>query len=548
MPLFRFENLYVVEPDYELANKYWPVVTQFVSEKYGSDELVDHEAIVQCLKDVFSFFCEGFKKKLAELPQASFFVFVNYIHDDSVEIWSRKLKGEEFPFNGEDFAGTRRIMKCILEQGCSLNLKGHPFFYKEICENFESYGRHLDELLYLGLKAFEYSEYIARSLLCPHSIRTKIDSGEFTVYIYPPFNTLFKFIFEDQERHKGKVAISNCVYELKSIFSEKLNVSFENFCGFVGHQLSQKRFKFGVFKVNDLVNDLCERFGYPKNILSELYKGLTVSRTNVLTFEDSLLKTQNENRFSFRPILEYNIDGESYFLCGANKWSESITMLTTNCFPFGQFPTEWGRIPELKNFFIDIQNNHDKILEDPASEILKEQKIKHDRNVKYLLKPNNRNISLLTKGVGEIDLFFLDEVRCAIYVVECKHNRARYEFHNWRRDIENFRRTYEKQLNNKVKWVSENLADVLEHFEMLFDCELRNKQSYTVIPMFLINAPSLYMYDSEFSVFTLHDLELYLKGKHVVYNFNGKIGQKEFTFGAPYLRNAERLFTDITNE
>ncbi len=84
---------------------------------------------------------------------------------------------------------------------------------------------------------------------------------------------------------------------------------------------------------------------------------------------------------------------------------------------------------------------------------------------------------------------------------------------------------------------------MLEHFEILLSCEIDNKDLYSVIPMFLINAPTLYMYDSPYLVMTLHDLSLYLKGEHKTYEFTGAFNGQEVNFRAPYLTNAENLFS-----
>lgn len=433
-------------------------------------------------------------------------------------------------------------MKCILEQGCNLDLIGHPFFYKEICENAEGYIKRLEELLYIGQRAFELTEYIARSLLCPHSIGIHVIKGELTIIIYPPFNTLFGFIFNDNKRHNSTVVVSDCVYEFKQIMNDDLNVSLDNLSGFVGNQLKDKRYRFGVFKLDELLTELNTSLGYSKEILKELYEGLIIQRSNVMNFEDCLLKTQDERRFMYRPILQYKIDGTDYWMCGANKWAESLTQLTTNCFPFGQFPSEWKGILPLNKFIKKIMNTHDKVLEEPAIEIIKKANLKVDKNVTYLRKRNNQNLNLVKEKLGEIDLIFIDETHEIIYIAECKHNRSRYEFHNWRRDIENFRCKYENQLNNKSAWIKTNVIALLEHFEILYSCSIKNKPQYKIVPLFIINSPTLYMYDSDYLVVTLLDLELLLKGKHVTIEFNGELKGKAISLLPPYFQNAEKLF------
>jgi hypothetical protein len=262
----------------------------------------------------------------------------------------------------------------------------------------------------------------------------------------------------------------------------------------------------------------------------------------VLSIEDCILKTQDSRRYMYRPILQYNIDGKHWWLIGPRKWSESFVQLTTNCIPFGQFPDEWRQLVPLYDFFKKIMNTHDAILEDPAIEIIKKANLRFDRNIKTLKKAKNQGVSIIKKDVGEIDLVFIDEIDKLIYVAECKHNKSRYEFNSWKRDISNFKSTYELQLKNKETWINDNKNALIEHFEILYNCEIENKEQYNVIPLFIINAPTLYMYDSNYLVVTLHDLELLLHGKHVTFEFNGEIRGNIVKINNPYLQNAEALF------
>ncbi len=542
MPLKKIGHYKVIESDDGYREKYWPLLSKYIQDKYGDQEIRQSNKVQEILKDCFTYLSNEFKTLLSQNLKASFFICVQDIHEDSIEILTQRLKGNEIPINEEDFAGTRRIMKCILEQGCTLDLVGHPFFYKEICENASIYIKHLEELLYLGQRAFEITEYITRSLLCPHSIGVHVQNNELTTYIYPPFNSLFAFIFDDYKRHANKVVVSDSIHEFKRILKDDLKINLDEISRFVGDQLKDKKYRFGVTKLDTLINELHSSLGYSKNTLNEFYSGLIVHRGNVMSFEECLLKTQNENRYMYRPILEYTIDDIKYLMCGANKWAESLTQLTTNCFPFGQFPKEWKELPELKNFIVRIMNTHDKVLENPAIEIIEKANLKFDRNITFLQKSNNRNISLIKANLGEIDLIFLDEQESIIYIVECKHNRSRYEYHSWKRDIDNFRKTYEKQLNNKCAWIKTNKIDLLEHFEFRYNYKIEHKENYSVTPLFLINAPTLYMYDSDFLVVTLHELELLLQGKHITVQFNGELKGKQISFQNPYFKSAENLF------
>lgn len=547
MPIVQVDKFRIATINYGCKEKHWPHLTQQIMKQFGDQEIKNPELVLQILKECFNHFCESFRGLLKANTKASFFIFVQDIHEDSAEIWANQLNGPKLSIDQEEFAGVRRILKCILEQGCKLDLKGHSNFAEEIKQEFETYSNHLDELLYTGIKAFEFCELIARSQICPRAIGTRLEEGELVILTYAPFNSIFEYIFKDYPKHSSHVAIDNCVPQLRQTIQQELNIEYNFLGGFVADQLKNPAYRLGVFPMKKVYDTLINKYGYPKDFVEYFYAGLTLSRSNVMSFEDTLLRTQDKNRYSFRPILEYTIDNKPYSLVGAHKWIEAFMMVTTNCFPFGQFPDEWKAIPVLARFIKSISDNHDKVLEDPAIEILKAKNIKYDRNIKHLKKPNNQNVSLIQQGVGELDIIFLDEIGKVIYLVECKHNRARFEYNNWKRDLANFRGGYEKQLENKAQWLEGRISDILEHFEVLYKCQLVEKAKYQICPLFLINAPTLYMYDSDYVVFTLYDLDRFLNQEHATVEFNGELHGRKYKISRPYFKNAERALADIEN-
>ena len=78
----------------------------------------------------------------------------------------------------------------------------------------------------------------------------------------------------------------------------------------------------------------------------------------------------------------------------------------------------------------------------------------------------------------------VDENKKILYVCECKHNRARFDLFNWRRDYHNFKITYETQLSNKTSWANDNKILLLEHLEIIYQTEFENKNEYSVKGIF----------------------------------------------------------------
>jgi hypothetical protein len=543
MPVRQVRNLRIVESNYYFKGIYWPQVTNLLKPKIGTRSVSDSNEVQELLKEGFSFLCAEFDKLVRKVPLASFFVFVNDLHEDSIEVWRRQLGGNHWPeINQEDFAGTRRVMKIVLEQGCSIRLTGHPHFTTEIGQRINLYTSHLEELLYVGEWAFALSEYIARSQVCPRSISLEVVEDELTIYVNPPFNSIFSFIFEDKDRHNNKIVVSDSALSLKQVLANELYVSYDYLCSAIYEPIRRSGFKYTVFRLEELMAQLHETMQFPLSVMEIFYSGLMITEANVLPTSECILKSQDSRRFMYRPILRYRIGGIFYYLIGGHKWSESLSQLTTNSIPFGQFPEEWKQLQPLKKFLVATMNTHDKILEDPAIEIIKHFGLKWDRNVKYLRKSNNQNLSLEKESVGELDIVFIDENEKFIFVAECKHNRSRYEYNNWKRDIFNFRNTYEQQLRNKVEFAQHYMQDVLVHFEVTYKCQIEAKNGYTIVPIFIINAPTLYMYDSPYVVLTLSDLELYLDHRRPLVEFNGIIQGRDVVIRQPYFINADRLF------
>lgn len=537
----------VATVDYSYKDVYWKSLLPLMKEKYGMEEIKQPDQVILALKDCFSHFCDSFRAILLKNKDASFFIFVHDVHEDSCKIWAQQLKGPKLNIDQEEFSGVRRILKYILEQGCILDMKGHANFKSQIDDQLVSYTKHLDELLYVGLKAFEFSERIARVQIAPRSTSLRIENEEVVILTYPPFNSLFDYVAKDYHNHLGSVAVLNCVAQFREVLLTDLGVDYNLLGSFVGEQLSNPVYRFGTVPMEKVYGELINTFGYAEEFVGGFYSGLTLSRANVMSLEDSILSTQSINRYTFRPILQYIIDGEVHHLVGVQKWMEALTLLSSNCFPFAQFPEEWKAIPTIDKFIHGLRQTQDKILEDPAIELLKNSGAKFDRNIRHLKKINNQNIGLVQEGVGELDILFLNEEGCTVYLVECKNNRARFEFNNWKRDLANFREKYEQQLARKFKWLSTHLQDVLEHFEILYNCKIENKGMYKVAPVFLINAPTLYMYDSDYEVFTLHELEQYLSGAHVRHFFDGELNGRKFRVYRPFFKNADRAVADILN-
>ncbi len=537
MPALNIFNKDIVLPNYEYSDKYWPILSKIVYEEIGDKEIKEPELVQILLKKCFVNLCSILELKISEQKKASFYIFCQKIHEDSIEVWSKNVKGNSLGGIEEDFAASRRVSKIILEQSCKLDLVGAPNFYKEIEVNLEQYTEYLEELLYIGTWCYTISEFISRSQLFPSSTGLIIKENELNILTYQPFPELFKFLFYEIQKHNSEVVVSDSIIRFKELLLNEFGVDYNILSLFINQQLVDPKYRFGLLKINNLIDDIHKEYDYNKEFTANFYKGLTIDKNNSLSVENCFLQNQHENRHVFRPILQLNIDNAIYHMIGYNKWVESLTLLSTNSFPFGLYPSEWKKYQLIRDFVNHIDNTHVKLLENPVIELLEENNRKFDFNIESFeqLKGNNINIK---NTVGDIDILFLDEKFKIVYVCECKHNRSRYDLNNWKRDYSNFKEKYEHQLKRKVDWVNQNINIVKNHLKKKypeqFDIDVEN---FEVKGIFIINAPTVYMFNGNYRAFTISDIRDLLEEQFVdiKFEFINESSVRNYSLNIPIL-------------
>lgn len=542
MAIINVNNKEVVFPDFKYQKEYWDLVTKKAAQTITEEATYETSLVQETLKDCFQLMCLTLKNEIAAIPRASFFIFCHYIHEDSIDLWEQQLKEEDVPIDLELLAASRRGLKIILEQACDLDLIGCKNFKHEIIENLVDYTIHLEKLLYLCYWTISFSEYVSRSQLFPKSTGLQIINGELNILERQPFPELFKYVYEDIPRHKHNVQISHNLPEFKTILLEEMHLDFDVLAGFTAEHIHHPDYKYCMTKVSPMIDYLSENYGYGKEILERFYNGLTISKKNLLSIEDSILKNQEINRYMTRPILEYYVDGEIWNLVGYNKWPESFTVLSTNGFPFGHFPIEWKDFEPIKKFVNRISHEHDLLLEKPIQEILENHHVKFANNIKSLTNRTGDNVLVDIEGVGEIDLIFIQEDIRVIYVGEAKHNRSRFDMNNWKRDYSNFQNKYEAQLEKKILFVRDNLDSISEHFNAKYDSKI-DLSDYEIRGVFFINAPTAYMYDGAYRAFTVTDLTLLVKKEFIDLKFGltEETTNEYLEVSYPYFKNLAKL-------
>ena len=547
MPLHVTHDKRVITTNYNYSEKYWTELSKIIETEIGQNEIKTIDEVERLLKIGFQYLCKSFEELIKQNLNSSFYIFVNSLHEDSLDLYQLQLKGVSLEIDESAFAISRRVLKIIIEQGCQYNLKGCPIFIKEIKENLAKYVITVEELLYIGEWAYTFSEFIAKNKLFFGSIGLKIEDGELVINTYQPYPELFKFIGSEIPKHDSQVAISMSINEFKDLLNDKFAVKYDTLFGFTQEQIKNPKYRFGLVFIENLIQVLHEKFGYKKEFLEVFYQGLTLSKDNALSVEDCIIRNQDNRRFIYRPIVKFMIEGKFYYMIPFNKWGESMMSLTTNSFPFGVFPDEWKQFKDIKDFVQKLDNTHDKILEKPITDLLDQQGGFYDTSVESFRTENGTNINI-ANTVGDLDILFLDKKNKLIYVCELKHNRARFDYNNWRRDYSNFKDKYENQLERKIDWSEKNKTVIQEHFKQMYGNSFSEQLSdYDVRGIFIINAPTIYMYDGRYRAFTIRDISLLLEGKYVDTQFEftrESTGEKYFIVH-PYFQNTYKEFNGV---
>lgn len=546
MPLLKSHNKNVIVTDYSYSERYWIELSKLIESEYGLKESRDTEKVDSILKTAFQFLCQSFEKVIQNTEKASFYLFINMLHEESIDLYMLQLRKISLGIDENAFAASRRILKIIIEQGCRINLKGTPNFFREILINQTEYIRRAEELLYLGEKAYELSEAIAKNKLFPSSIGISIDDGEFTMNTYQPYPELHKFIASNIPKHDELVAVSESIDDFKVLLLEKYGVKYDDLAGFTAEQLSKPINKLGMVFLDNIIDTLHKALGYDIDFLQTFYAGLTLSAENALTTEECIIKNQDPKRFIYRPIVKFCIEDKYYYMFTYNKWNEALATLTTNALPFGVYPEEWKSLKEIKVFVDRLDDTHDKLLEGPIVKLLGESKSFYDTSVESFKNKKGQNVNIAS-SVGDIDVLFLDAVHKIIYVCELKHNRSRFDYNNWRRDYSNFKPKYEKQLDRKVEWSEKNINVIQEHFEVHYGSGFtENLDEYSIKGLFIINAPTIYMYDGKYRAFTITDMAHLLQGKYtdVIFEFIQESSGKKYLITHPYFENVRKKIHD----
>lgn len=494
---------------------YWTRLSNFIIEKYGENEFNDSSEVENILLDSFQFLVNEFRELIQEETSFSFFLYTFFLHEQSLDFLTKTREGLPYgEVDENDFSIYRRILKLILEQGCDIDLIwGNLPTGQQVFQMDEK----IQRLYYLGSWIYTFADYIAYQKMIGDAQTVDFDASHaIGVEWQKHYGKVYEEIFQQLN-----VDYANGVYDvsanddLKQAINTCFNIEYDFAIGIIfaiKRHFSESELQ--TIEPYILPANLVQESGINSETAETFYNGLTLTRDNKLTLEEAILKPYSTERYMYRPILVYNIEGVERALVGENKISESLYVLATNAMSWNTIPKDWTRNKCMVKFMSKKGNEHDKILEDKVEEILLKHKFRFCRNIKSFKRPNQHNLNIDNHLAGEIDFIIVDENTKKIFVVDSKYNKSRYEAVGYRTDYSNFLKSYESQLERKINWISANKTMLQEHLKIIYGISEYNITDYSVEGLFFINTPTFYMFNGVYKAITISKLEQFLIGEY----------------------------------
>lgn len=201
------------------------------------------------------------------------------------------------------------------------------------------------DLLYLGTWLYYFADTIALQKMVHECHEISFDSDSSLELGYQHhygavYDTFFPLLAQD---YQNGTFDENSVIELRDAIESCFGINY----AFAGSQIFEIKEHHGpgnplqTIEPYVLPVNLVAVSGVSQNHAKALYDGLTITRWNKLNLEEAILKPYSTQRYFFRPILAYTVEGIERALVGKEKFTESIVVFATNAIHWGALPPEW---------------------------------------------------------------------------------------------------------------------------------------------------------------------------------------------------------------
>lgn len=537
MKVYKVKDKYLIfKGDNSSEEKFRKELSEKILSKFGKPNY-DAEKITEILSFSLEYFIENFEKICLNETSVRFYQQILRSHEQATEVvykFSNESTSKEIDF--KYIAIYRRVLKFILEMGCDVSMHNNEKMDGAFKKRFEE---KLNDLLYLGDMIFTCVSFYSEQTMIEDVADISFDKDNLFVFSRRHH---YNFIFEHMSKEFGpqlsKVVVDDTdlagLNDLKQALDDCFNIKYGN----VGHLIASIH-EMNKSKGGDVVGvgwetlpiNLTQAYGVEKQVAEQFFRGLTLDRNNKMSLLDLACKPYKLNRYIYKPIIIWNIDGNDYALFGKNAWAETFIQFSSNAIPWGKAPDIWLKNKCFKKYVHRKEDDHDKWLDDAVEKKMSKNDIYYDRNVK-VINHNSGKTSIDVKDLGEIDFIIASKETRKLYIADCKHLLGRYDIPNQRNDYNAFtsgKKPYNKTLERKVKWFKVNLSLVNQHLQIKYKNPKIDISGYSVEGIFIINTPTFYMYNSVYRIYDINQIENVVLGKHIDPTFSVVIDEEDHT-------------------
>lgn len=507
MPLVQEHGITFVHWSERADLKVWKELSAHIIDQFGKGPFTAQKDVEPILFAAHAWALEQFRYETAKERSSAFYKAVVGIYENSVSLKQYTDNGIGYQYMSmQDFAVHRSALRLIIERACELDLDRVDdkavFSLRQI--------ELLEELLVLGKWAFTFSEVITMLRLMNGEYEVHFDDASSMKLIEPKrFSQLVKHMRDELFRlMPASIVDSTGFLDLKSSLWDCLGVDYDKNDGLVLAYKTMHPSGFPIIqdvKYDELVERFAERSGFRLAGAKTFYAGLTLSVTSKESLENIVYKPHSNRRYMNRPLLNWTINGENRAVVGPQKWTESLILMVTNAIQWAAISDEWLANDCIRLFSLRKGDEHDKLLEDPAEEVLKNHQVKYSRNVTRLRSAKGGGTSVNQAGLGEIDFLYLDEIAKELCVVDCKYHRRHSNMVGFSGDYSTFVKKYEPKLERKVAWYRDNLRLVEDHFKLEYPDSAIDLGTYKVRGFFIVNTPTYYSFNGTYRAYTIQE-------------------------------------------
>jgi len=516
--------------------KFRTELSKLIIEKFGVEPFHDQNVVREIVVFSLDYYIQKFEEICIQETSVTFYQNIFWFHEQATELAFLFAHQDLSPdISGRYIAKYRRVLKFIIEMGCEVPMVTGESADSKFKKRMEPI---LNDLIFLGDMILMCVDLYAEQTMIEDVTDISFDKEGLCVFSRRHhYEFIFEHIIKELGSHLTKSVIDdNGLDHFKNALQNCFGIRYED----VGHliasihkELEPKGGEYVGVGWETLTVNLHQVFGVPTDIVEQFFRGLRLDKTNKMDLFSLACKPYNLNRYLYRPIIIWNIDGNDFALFGKNSWSETIIQYATNAIPWGKAPEEWMKNKCFKEYVHRKEDEHDKWLDDAVEEKLNNQNAYFDRNVKHL-NSEKGVVNIDVQNLGEVDFIIIANKIKKIFISDCKHLLGRYDIVNQKNDYNSFavgskkNKSYNEIMRIKLAWFNENRQIVQEHFRNKYNDKKISLDDYTFEGIFVVNTPTFYMYNADYRIYTINQIEKVITGEFTDPTFMVLVEEEEY--------------------